>query len=227
MQHIIQKNINENYDIDKIYKEILEKGYSLFNIGKIAKDEFLNFCYNFGEVIPSGRNKRLVDDIFINDGTGTEKLPFHTDKTYWRIPPRFEILYVNDVNNMNLGEITLVSLMDAFNSLSSSEKENIMLYQSEYKNPPNRDKGENPCANFINTIDGKIEFFRYRLDIFDSNKNEIKKMKKYIENEDNITYIKYKKGDILILDNWKYAAGRNNTIWGENGFRHLFRTLII
>jgi len=47
------------------------------------------------------------------------------------------------------------------------------------------------------------------------------------ENENNITYIKYKKGDILILDNWKYAAGRNNTIWGKNGSRHLFRTLII
>lgn len=229
MQHIIQKDLNKKYEIniDKIYEEISKKGYSLFNVGKMTKDEFLNFSYNFGEVIPSGRKKTLVDDILTNDKTNTEKLPFHTDKSYWRIPPRFEIIYVKKVSNMNLGEITITSLMDAFNSLSSIEKENIMLYQSKYINPINRDKGSNPCANFVNTIDGKIEFFRYRLDIFDSNKNEINKIKAYIEDENNITYIKYKKGDILILDNWKYAAGRNNTIWGKNGFRHLYRTLII
>lgn len=227
MQHIVQKNITKNYDISKIYDEVLSNGYYLFNVGIITKEEFLNFSYNFGEVIPSGRNKTLVDDIFINDGSGTDKLPFHTDKTYWRIPPRFEILYVNDVYNMQQGEITLVSLIDAFNILSQEEKDIIMTYNSEYLNPINRDKGSNPCANFVNTIDGQIEFFRYRLDIFNSNKPEIVKMKNFIENEKNIKYIKYNKGDILILDNWKYAAGRNNTIWGEKGSRHLFRTLVI
>lgn len=225
MQHIVCKKINPDLNIENIYNELLTKGHYIFNIGKMTKEEFLNFSYNFGEVIPSGRGKNLVDDIFINNGSGTEMLPFHTDKSYWRIPPRFEILYVNDVYNMELGEITLSSIMDAFNILSKEEKEKLINYESQYCNPSNRDKGFNTLAHFVNVIDNKIEFFRYRLDIFNSNITEINKMKEYIEN--NYIKISYKKGDILILDNWKYAAGRNITIWHENGTRHLYRTLVI
>ena len=67
MQHIVHKNIDNNYNIDKVYDDILKNGFSLFNVGKISKNDFLNFSYNFGEVIPSGRSRDLVDDIFIND----------------------------------------------------------------------------------------------------------------------------------------------------------------
>lgn len=225
MQHIVCKKINSFENIDSIYDNLLENGYALFNVGKMTKEEFLDFSYNFGEVIPSGRGKTLVDEILTNNGTGTEKLPFHTDKSYWRIPPRFEILYVNDVKNMKFGEITISSIVDAFNKLSDEEKMKLMDYQSKYTNPANRDLGFNPKAHFVNVIDGNIEFFRYRLDIFDSNIPAITKIKDYIEK--NSIKIPYKKGDILILDNWKFSAGRNITIWGKNGFRHLFRTLVM
>lgn len=225
MQHIVCKKIDNKVDTDKVYSEILKNGYAIFNVGKMTKEEFLNFSYNFGEVIPSGREKEMVDDILTDNGTGTERLPFHTDKSYWRIPPRFEILYVNDVKNMKYGEITVSSIMKAFNSLTSKEKERLQNYQAKYTNPSNRDIGFNILANFVNKIDDNIEFFRYRLDIFNSNIPEINKMKKYIEQ--NEYKISYKKGDILILDNWKFAAGRNITIWEKNGFRHLFRTLVM
>ena len=227
MQHIVYKNnIKQcNVNIDHVYHDLETKGYSLFNVGKINKDEFLEFCYNFGEVIPSGRQKPMIDDIFINDGTGTAKLPFHTDKSYWRLPPRYEILYVNDVYNMNYGEITVSSIVDAFNALTPNEQQELIQLSSAYKSPSNRDAGENPCANFVNFVDGKIEFFRYRLDIFNSNHPAIKKMADFIE--DHHVKVKYSKADILILDNWKYAAGRNITEWGENGFRHLYRALLV
>ncbi len=225
MQHIVCKKIDDSINIEDIYNDLLKNGYSIFNVGKMTKEEFLNFSYNFGEVIPSGRGKTLVDDILIDNGTGTEKLPFHTDKSYWRIPPRFEILYVNDVKNMRFGEITVSSIIDAFNKLSSEEQKKLLNYQSKYINPSNRDSGFNPFAHFVNTIDNKVEFFRYRLDIFESNVPEINKIKKYVE--ENFVKIAYEKGDILILDNWKFSAGRNITVWGENGFRHLFRTLVM
>lgn len=226
MQHILFKEIeNLNINIDSKYNEVLNNGYSIFNVGKINKDQFVTFCYNFGEVIPSGRGKSLCDDIFINDGTGTEKLHLHTDKSYWRIPPRFEILYVNDVFNMQFGEITSVSLIDTFNSLPESDKENLINLESVYVSPNNRDKGYNKSAKLINKIDDKIEFIRYRLDIFNSNNKSLKKWSNLLEH--NIRLIPYKKGDILILDNWKFAAGRNITKWGKKGFRHLFRTLVI
>jgi len=228
MQHIVYKNnIDKDIDIKKLYNSLSEKGYVKFNIGEITKEEFLTFSYNFGEVIPSGRGREMIDDILINDGTGTEKLPFHTDKSYWRIPPRFEILYVKDMKNMEKGEISVSSIIGAYNCLNMNEKEILINYSSPYKNPTNRDSGLNPNAKFIGIIDGNLEFFRYRLDIFDSNVKEINKLKKIIEDEKNIKYIKYEKGDILILDNWQYAAGRNITEWGENGFRHLYRTLVI
>ena len=225
MQHMIFKKIDNLINIRNIYNDLLQNGYSIFNVGKMTKEEFLNFSYNFGEVIPSGRGKSLVDDILINNGTGTEKLPFHTDKCYWRIPPRFEILYVNDIKNMNFGEITVSSIIDAFNNLSIEEQNKLLNYESKYTNPSNRDSGSNPMAHFVNTIDNKVEFFRYRLDLFDSNVSEINKIKKYVE--ENFVKVEYKKGDILILDNWKFSAGRNITVWGENGFRHLFRTLVM
>lgn len=225
MQHMVFKKIDNLINIRNIYNNLLQNGYSIFNVGKMTKEEFLNFSYNFGEVIPSGRGKSLVDDILINNGTGTEKLPFHTDKCYWRIPPRFEILYVNDIKNMNFGEITVSSIIDAFNNLSIEEQNKLLNYESKYTNPSNRDSGSNPMAHFVNTIDNKVEFFRYRLDLFDSNVSEINKIKKYVE--ENFVKVEYKKGDILILDNWKFSAGRNITVWGENGFRHLFRTLVM
>lgn len=225
MQHIVFKKIESIIDTNNVYKDLLENGFALFNIGTITKSEFLNFSYNFGEVIPSGRGKSLVDEILINNNTGTEKLPFHTDKSYWRIPPRFEILYVNDIQNMKYGEITISSIMEAFNILSNEEKNRLLNYQSEYINPSNRDFGNNPSAHFVNIIDGEIEFFRYRLDIFKSDIPEIKKMAQHIEK--NFQKVSYHKGDILILDNWKFAAGRNITVWGPNGLRHLFRTLVI
>ena len=208
-----------------MYNNLLTNGYVLFNVGKMTKKEFLNFSYNLGEVIPSGRGKEFVDDILINDGTGTSKLPFHTDKTYWRIPPRFEVLYVKDVVNMEHGEITVASILDAFKSLTEKEQQTLINYKSKYINPSNSDNGYNPSAHFVNIIDNNIEFFRYRLDIFESNLPEINKIKEYIEN--NYKLVSYKKGDILILDNWKYCAGRNITIWKGNGFRHLYRTLVI
>lgn len=225
MQHMVFKKIDNLINIRNIYNDLLQNGYSIFNVGKMTKEEFLNFSYNFGEVISSGRGKSLVDDILINNGTGTEKLPFHTDKCYWRIPPRFEILYVNDIKNMNFGEITVSSIIDAFNNLSIEEQNKLLNYKSKYTNPSNRDSGSNPMAHFVNTIDNKVEFFRYRLDLFDSNVSEINKIKKYVE--ENFVKVEYKKGDILILDNWKFSAGRNITVWGENGFRHLFRTLVM
>ena len=52
------------------------------------------------------------------------------------------------------------------------------------------------------------------------------KLRSYCINN-NYYKIPYKKGDILILDNWKFAAGRNTTEWGPNGLRKIFRALVI
>lgn len=53
MQHIVCKKIDDSINIEDIYNDLLKNGYSIFNVGKMKKEEFLNFSYNFGEVIPS------------------------------------------------------------------------------------------------------------------------------------------------------------------------------
>lgn len=226
MQPILYKKLNDKFStqVKKAFEELDYQGYSIFNVGEIDKDDFLKLSYSFGEVIPSGRNCELVDDIYTTYEIGNKTLPMHTDKSYWRIPPRFEILYVNGVENMEKGEITVGNLIGAFHNLSEEDQQTLLSYVSVYSAPFNRDQGSTQ-THLVGVLDNEIAFFRYRLDIFDSSLPEIKR---WIDNiNDTIKYVSYKKGDILILDNWRHCAGRNDTVWHDGGYRHLYRSLII
>lgn len=226
MPHMLYKTINSKFSkkIEKAFKELKEKGYSLFPAGVLSKEDFLNLSYSFGEVIPSGRGKGLVDEIFIGGELKQSSLPLHTDKSYWRIPPSFEVLYVNDVNKMQHGEITVGDLYAAFKSLTKKEQKELCELKTAYKAPNNRDESKID-VKLVGTIDDELAFFRYRLDLFDSSSPVIEKWNKKIA--ETVKLVPYKKGDILVLDNRLHCAGRNITTWGDGGSRHLFRTLVM
>ncbi len=226
MQNMLYKNINKQFfnRINDAFNALKKDGYYIFNAGNLSKEDFLNFSYSFGEVIPSGRGKEMVDDIFIGGIQKQSSLPLHTDKSYWRLPPSFEILYVNDVYNMKHGEIIVGNLLEAFKQLSPVEQKELLDFEAVYKSPQNRDEGTIK-VKLIGKIDDDISFFRYRLDIFDSSSPTITKWNNIIK--DNLIFVPYRKGDVLILDNKLHCAGRNNTTWGENGSRHLYRTLVM
>lgn len=226
MPHMLYKKINDNFQptIQKAFGELKEKGYSIFHVGDFSKEDFLNFSYSFGEVIPSGREKGLVDEIYISGELKQSSLPLHTDKSYWRIPPSFEILYVNDVHNMQHGEIIVGDLLKSFKQLSEDEQKQLLGFSGIYKSPKNRDAGE-INVKLVGKIDDELAFFRYRLDLFDSSAPVIEKWNKEIEK--TLVLVPYRKGDILILDNRLHCAGRNITTWSEGGFRHLYRTLVM
>ena len=226
MPHMLYKTINDKFskEIKTAFKDLKEKGYSLFQGGILSKEEFLNLSYSFGEVIPSGRGKGLVDEIFIGGELKQGSLPLHTDKSYWRIPPSFEVLYVNDVNEMRHGEIIVGDLYAAFKALTEKEQMKLCELKTLYKAPSNRDESKID-VKLVGTIDEELSFFRYRLDLFNSSLPVIEKWNKKIA--ETIKLVPYKKGDILVLDNRLHCAGRNITTWGEGGFRHLFRTLVM
>ncbi len=226
MQRTLYKNLNEKFgsQISKAFEELDSQGYSLFPVGEMDKDAFLELAYSFGEVIPSGRNCGFVDDIYTTYEMGNKLLPMHTDKSYWRIPPRYEMLYVKGVENMERGEITVADLLGTFMALDEKDRQTLLSYVATYKAPSNRDQGSNK-AHLVGTLDNEIAFFRFRLDIFDSSLPEIQRWVEKIEK--TVKLVAYKKGDILILDNWRHCAGRTDTVWHQDGYRHLYRSLII
>ena len=225
---MIHKNIDTlGADIADMSRQVQDCGYAVFNAGRISRDSFLNFCYNFGEVVPSGRGREMVDDICTDSSSGSAPLPLHTDKSYWRVPPRYEILYVESVTDMERGGIAISSLMYAFRSLTEHEQSKLLAHRSCYASPGNRDSGYNQSAHFVVSFDGIPEFFRYRLDIIEDRIPEIDRLSEELEKPGRVRLINYKIGDIIVLDNWKHASGRDVTVWGMNGSRHLLRTLII
>ena len=223
---MLYKKINDNFQptIQKAFDELKKKGYSIFHVGDFSKEDFLNLSYSFGEVIPSGRGRGLVDEIYISGELKQSSLPLHTDKSYWRVPPAFEILYVNDVKNMQHGEIIVGDLLQAFKQLSKDEQSELLSFSGNYKAPQNRDAGE-INVKLVGKINDELAFFRYRLDLFDSSSLVIGKWNNEIQK--TLVLVPYKKGDILILDNRLHCAGRNITTWSEGGFRHLYRTLVM
>lgn len=226
MPHTLYKNLNDQFsnEIKKAFVDLDTMGYSIFPAGELTKEDFMNLGYSFGELIPAGRNCALADDIYTTYEMGNKTLPLHTDKSYWRIPPRFEMLYVKGVENMEKGEITVGDLIGSFHALEKNDQQKLLSYVTTYKAPSNRDQGSIQ-VHLVGTLDNDIAFFRYRLDIFDSSLPEIQRWVEKIQN--SIKYVPYKKGDILILDNWRHCAGRNDTVWHQGGYRHLYRSLIV
>lgn len=210
--------------IEQVHLNLKRDGYSQINIGLISREQFVNLCYSFGELIPSGRNHSITDDIYTDINNGNKSLPLHTDKSYWRIPPRFEMLYVESIKGMFGGEMLISNLWLAFDLLSNEDKEYLIQYATKYKTPENRDGGY-IIASLVNFLNKKLSFFRFRLDIFDSDIPAINNWCHIIDQ--NKQTIEYNAGDFIVFDNWTFAAGRKDTYFLREGFRRIYRALVI
>jgi len=222
----LDKNINLEMKplIEASYADLENQGYATFHTNGLTKDNFLTLSYSYGEVILPGRGDDFVTDIYTDKKKGSLPLPLHTDKSYWRIPPRYELLYVCDIAEMKKGELLVSDLQQAFDALSESEQIELINYCPTYRLPSNRDTGETK-AKLVNFINGDLAFFRFRLDLFDSAIPAVKKWSALVEG--NSELVEYQKGDIIALDNWRHAAGRKESCFGERGFRHIYRTLVM
>lgn len=211
-----------NKKIQSIQAELNENYYAKVDNLDLTKEELLTLSYKLGEVIPSGVGHGLVDEIISTKNTGEVFVRIHNDKSYWIVPPRYLVMYVKKFEGCEKGETILSDMYKSYRNLDEKEQKSLMLSQFVFTSPKNRDK-KVIVGNVVNLINQNNYFFRYRLDLFEN--NEI--VKKFDENiKKNSFNIKMLKGDLMVIDNWRFSHGRQETVFLENGERIIYRCLI-
>jgi hypothetical protein len=175
-------------------------------------------------VISPGRNAEVVTEIYTDSAKGEKIVPLHNDKSYWRIPPRYMLFYFNSIQLMDGGETIISNMQSAYNELKDNEKKVLNEQIIPIKSPSNRDQTKTD-GSIVNFLNGKLAFFRFRLDLIDARVKEINIWHWLIK--DNLISLSFNEGELLVLDNWIFAHGRNETAFFENGHRNVFRTLVI
>ena len=223
---MIQKVIDDDFKIvvPTIFSELESHGYSRVSIPNFEKEDLVKLSYYFGEVISPGRNAEVVTEIYTDNVKGEKIVPLHNDKSYWRIPPRFMFFYFKSIQGIQGGETIISNMQSAYNELAENEKKILNEYTMPIKSPNNRDESKTD-ALLVNFLNGKLTFFRLRLDLFNAEIKELNRWYQIIK--DNSITLSFKEGELFILDNWTFAHGRNETTFSENGFRNIFRTLVV
>jgi len=211
-----------NKKIQSIQAELNENFYAKVDNLDLSKEDLLGLSYKLGEVIPSGSERDLVDEIISKKDTVESFVRTHNDKSYWIIPPRYLVMYIKKFDGCEKGETILSDMYKSYTELNEKDQKSLMLSQFVFTSPKNREK-KVIVGNFANSINQNNYFFRYRLDLFEN--NEI--IKRFDENiRKNSFDIKMLKGDLLVIDNWRFAHGRRETLFSDNGERVMYRTLI-
>lgn len=213
-------------DLDKKIQsaqaELNENFYVKISDLDLSKEELLEFSYKLGEVIPSGSGHELVDEIISTKDSGEAFVRMHNDKSYWVIPPRYLIMYIKKFEGCNKGETILGDMYKSYRDLENKDQKTLELSQFIFSAPKNRN-GKIIAGNLVNQINQNNYFFRYRLDLFENNES-VKNFDKEVKR--NSFDVEMLENDLIIIDNWRFAHGRQQTIFSENGVRIMYRTLI-
>lgn len=217
---------NNLMDLDKkiqsIQAELNENFYVKVDNLDLSKEDLLDFSYRLGEVIPSGSGHDLVDEIISTKDTGEAFVRMHNDKSYWIIPPRYLVMYIKKFEGCENGETILSDMYKSYRDLDEKDQKSLMLSQFVFTSPKNRER-KVIVGNIVNLINQNNYFFRYRLDLFENNEA----VKKFDENVDRNSFdVKMLRGDLIIIDNWRFSHGRQETLFSDDGERVMYRTLV-
>lgn len=208
---------------NSMISEVNDSFVSKRNEVKFTKEEFLDFSYLLGEVVPSGKGHPLVDDIVTNNLSGEAFVPMHNDKSYWSIPPRYLVMYIAEFAGYKGGFTELSDMMQAFALLSAEEQKYLREEKHIFTSPKNREFKQ-LVGNFVNVINDDNFFFRYRVDLVTSH-NAIVKFDEIINV--NKFEVEMVQGSLVVIDNWRISHGREMTEFSEGGRRVMYRTLIL
>lgn len=207
-----------------IRRDLETARFSVAALPGLAKDDFLTLSYAFGEVVPPGRKCNLVTHLETADTTGEAFVPLHNDKSYWRIPPRYLLLYISKAIDVNQGHTLLSNLVTAYKAISTDDQISLREPIVNLAAPSNRDSGS-MCGSVANTINGDIAFFRYRLDLVIDGMSAVSRFGEQVQFHS--FPVTLNQGDLLILDNWTMAHGRTNTTFLNGGRRIAYRSLVL
>lgn len=131
---------------------------------------------------------------------GVDEFPFHTDMAHWYVPPRY--LFLRCVVPVLDVETKLINSKDIWGDIDAS-----VLSRAHFKPRKKLDR----TANLLKIKQGDI--FRWDsifIEPANSNAEELKLMiLSSIKNVKNMTLTLDKKGDCLLIDNWRMLHGRS------------------
>jgi len=206
----------------KNFKELSDNGFYVGKYNFNDENEFLNYAYKYGQVVPAGRGENLVTTISTNDLFGEKEVKLHNDKCYWNIPPRFLIFYIKEINSDCIWNISNIS--NAFQSLDSDMKSKISNSKFIFNSPQNRDSYSNELY-FVNKVNQEY-FYRFREDVCNIPSEYLIALK--VELIKNIINIKTENGTLIVLNNWHMVHGRTLDDFICNNMKRVaYRALVI
>ncbi|MFB6456722.1 TauD/TfdA family dioxygenase [Chitinophaga sp. Hz27] len=208
--------------LNLISEPLAKQGYAVANIGDISADTLLSVAYYFGEVIPIGRGNDHITEIRTSASVGSKNVPLHNDKSYWRIPPKYLILYCRESSGFENNHMHVSDIHGAFEKLTEEEKLNLTDRSLDIFHPSNRSSGT-LVGKLVNYLNGDV-FYRLRSDTITKDWQEFNKWEQLVI--DNLIEVPFNPGTILIMDNWTFAHGRRlNSV--EQGFSRTINRLLI
>jgi hypothetical protein len=214
-------------DLHKLKRD----GWILKNLPNQSVEQLIYISQSLGNLEASRKNGNLIDELTpinnfeaypksLSARYGVQDFPFHTDTAYWKKPAKYIMLYA--VEPGNGGRPSL--LMDGYKLI------NTLLREDNIQN--NLFKVINEKNSFLCNLLKKDENGR---DIvrFDEGcmvpvtrrSNCIKDKLLNIINNEKPSIIVWKRGDLLILDNWRMLHARGKSLRNDID-RKLFRLTI-
>ncbi|MBV8253117.1 MAG: TauD/TfdA family dioxygenase [Chitinophaga sp.] len=209
--------------LDAISEPLAKQGYAVANIGDISADTLLSIAYYFGEVIPIGRGNDHITVIHTSSSVGSKNVPLHNDKSYWRIPPKYLILYCRESSGFENNHMHVSDIHGAFEQLSETEKQSLIDRNLDIFHPSNRSSGTLK-GKLVNYLNGDV-FYRLRSDTIEKDWEAFNHWDQLVI--DNLIEVPFNPGTLLIMDNWKFAHGRRLTSVETGYSRTINRVLIM
>ncbi|MDV2080355.1 TauD/TfdA family dioxygenase [Marinobacter xestospongiae] len=188
-------------------------------------NEFQEFCSGIGEVVPEEPGASLVTYLQSEKNLNVSDIPLHTDKSYWKKPPRFIVFYFKEISGFSGGETLLTNLVDSYQSLCIEDREILSKSNVLIKSPCNR-KPYCQKVRLVELKDNSVKMVRFRLDVTHSSLRFVMG-KWYDKAENSCISLSPAPGTILMVDNHRWAHGRNFCNFEQFGQRIIYRCLVL
>ncbi len=208
----------------ELVDEVNKKGFTILK--NFPERDLLLLAAAFGFSVSEDRDGVLIKDLYLQESNdapqntlsreyGKAEFPFHTEAAYWKIPPKYMMLFC--VNPGSGGRQTRL-LTPPLTSLKLCQQH--VLNNDIWTVFPLRHP-------FLTTI-SENRMIRYDMNCMrpSVSDSESAVIMNQIINESPITNVDWEKNQLLIINNHKCLHSRSSNFRPSEGFRKLKRVLI-
>jgi alpha-ketoglutarate-dependent taurine dioxygenase len=231
-------------DINSLKRTLFDDGIAYIPKCDLSKEKLLDFSkslsiekenklleWDFGPVMQMHFNRSAENYLFSD-----EEVPFHWDGAFHK-EPKYLVFYCTDTLSESGGESLFCDTRKVFSSLSSEKKQlarnvkirystekkahyggtvDVQVLQCHPENQKNILRFAEPVSSDLNPVTREIVSGDIAL---------CKELDSLIYNKDFIYEHKWRKGDLLIVDNFSYIHGRRSL--GKNTSRSFLRVQVM